>query len=76
MKLAPQTWGNPYWNMNLNFSIDPKNALSSFMNVRNISIGIAYGVSFRSNWSLESYVSLLNLKGTAFGVNTIYTFAL
>jgi hypothetical protein len=74
--LAPQTWGNPYYNININIATDSADFLSSLVNVRNFSVGGAYGIRFSNAWSLEGFVGILNLKGTAVGINAIYSLAL
>jgi hypothetical protein len=74
--LAPLTWGNPYWNLNMNFAIDPAQALASFMNMHNFTLGTAYGIKLNNSWSFEGSVGLLSLKGTAISINAIYTLSL
>lgn len=74
--LAPQTWGNPYCNININIATDSADFLASLVNVRNFSVGGAYGVRFSNTWSLEGFVGILNLKGTSVGITAIYPFAL
>jgi hypothetical protein len=73
--LGPQTWGKPYWNINMNFAIDSSRALASLFNMRNFTLGAAYGISLHNSWSFEAYVGALSLKGTTVGLNAIYAFS-
>lgn len=74
--LAPHTWGTPYWNINMNFAIDPNQPLASMVNMHNFTLGGAYGAKLNRYWSLEGNLGILNLKGIAISINTIYSLAL